>query len=219
MAFVNKYSSIIRRSNKSIVNIYEDEKIFFNFYDENNNLIKSKTLSKNIDLSTLHFSLTKNDEIIGLYDDNSLKMIKIDKNDDITNQVVINYDSNQFKTIFPYIEKIDDEVHIFYYVYSLNSDDTLAFFHHYQKDGFWTENNIIFLYLIRGLNNNKRRPTYEEKSGSGAWPPGSGDYAPGAERSSKPYIQGDRGSDRAGLSGGHHPQQRAPGGHDPYSDE
>ncbi len=145
MAFVNKYSSIIRRSNKSIVNIYEDEKIFFNFYDENNNLIKSKTLSKNIDLSTLHFSLTKNDEIIGLYDDNSLKMIKIDKNDDITNQVVINYDSNQFKTIFPYIEKIDDEVHIFYYVYSLNSDDTLAFFHHYQKDGFWTENNIDFI--------------------------------------------------------------------------
>lgn len=128
MAFVNKYSSIIRRSNKSIVNIYEDEKIFFNFYDENNNLIKSKTLSKNIDLSTLHFSLTKNDEIIGLYDDNSLKMIKIDKNDDITNQVVINYDSNQFKTIFPYIEKIDDEVHIFYYGYSVPDDVSVAGF-------------------------------------------------------------------------------------------
>ena len=53
---------------------------------------------------------------------------------------------------FPYVKYIEDNPHIFYYVFNNNSINTCALFHHYKHKDYWIENKIDFINHIV-LNN------------------------------------------------------------------
>lgn len=149
MAFINSFSSVIRKSNKEIVHIFENNGIDFNFYDKNNDLIKKAHInSKNpIDCSNCYFSLSKNDSIYGVYNEDVLKILEIKNNSQkILMKEIIEYNPNKFDILYPYIQVLNDKIHIFYYLFDNKSNTTSKLFHQYNKNGIWKKSKIDFIY-------------------------------------------------------------------------
>ena len=150
MSFINKHSTIIRRSDKEIFKFYIDNNIKLNHYDKYNNLISSNILNNlnGMDFTNCSFCLN-NDDIYGIYKDNSLKMLHIPKgSSNISKKDIFSFDSNKFDILFPYINVVNNSIHILYYVYNNSSTNTCALFHHYYNNGIWTENKIDFINHI-----------------------------------------------------------------------
>lgn len=151
MSFINKSSTIIRRSNKEIFKFIVDNNIKINHYDTDNNLVSSNTVSNlnGMDFTNCYFSLCSNDDIYGVYKDNGIKMLHIPKGySTVTKKDILNYDYSKFDIIFPYINVVNNDMHIIYFVYNNNSTNTCALFHHYNNNGIWTENKIDFISHI-----------------------------------------------------------------------
>lgn len=148
MSFINKCFTMVRRSNKDMFNIRLEDSIIFDHYDSSNNFISSNSLNINspIDFSNCSFTLDSFDNIYGVYRDKSLKLIEFDKESNkISQRNILTYNHKKFNVLFPYINIIDNNIHILYYVYNNNSTNTCALFHHYNHNGVWTENKIDFI--------------------------------------------------------------------------
>lgn len=164
MSFINKYSTIIRLSNKNICNIYCDNNVRFDYFDQNKNLVSSNYIpnSSGLDFTNSYFNLDNNDNIYGIYKDNSLNLIEIKNNvNEIIRKEILTYNYKKFDVIFPYIKILNNNIHILYYVYNNNSSKTCALFHHYNKNKVWTENKIDFInhivldsFKVLWINNN-----------------------------------------------------------------
>lgn len=151
MSFENKCSTIIRRASKDIFFIKLDGEISYMYYDENNNLKFSKTIisDNSLDFSNSYFTLNDLDEIYGIYCNDSLKMVFAPRNSSsFLEKDILNYDNTKFEVSFPYFNIIDNNIHIFYYVYNLKSNNTCALFHHFKHNDIWTENKIDFINHI-----------------------------------------------------------------------
>ena len=139
MSFINKCSTIIRRSDKEIFKFYIDNIIKIDHYDKDNNLISSNSFDKlnGMDFTNCSFCLNNN-VIYGIYKNDRLKMIHIPRGSSIISKKdILTYDSKKFDIIFPYINVINNSIHILYYVYNNNSTNTCALFHHYYNNGVW----------------------------------------------------------------------------------
>lgn len=151
MSFINKGSTIIRRSNKELFKFTIDNNIKIDYYDTNNNLLSSNTVAglKGMNFTNCYFSLCNNDDIYGVYNQNGIKMLHIPKGYSIpTKKDLFNYDYNKFNIIFPYINVVNNDIHIIYFVYNNNSTNTCALFHNYNHNGIWIENKIDFISHI-----------------------------------------------------------------------
>lgn len=152
MSFVNKCSTIIRRSSKDMFYIHLDKDISYNYYNKDSELVFSKKLIRNgsIDFTNCYFTLSNLDNIYGIYNDGSLKMLTaLSNSSTFTKNEILKYDSKIFGICFPYINVINnDDIHILYYVYNNNSANTCALFHHFKHNNVWTENKIDFINHI-----------------------------------------------------------------------
>ena len=151
MSFINKGSTIIRRSNKELFKFTIDDSIKITHYDINNNLLSSNVISglKGMNFTTCYFSLCNNDDIYGVYNDNGIKMLHIPRGYSTPSKKdLFNYDCNKFNIIFPYINVVNNDMHIIYFVYNNNSTNTCALFHNYNHNGIWIENKIDFISHI-----------------------------------------------------------------------
>ena len=118
MSFINKCSTIVRRSNKEIFKFYVNDNIKIDHYDKDNNLISSDIFDKlkGLDFTNCSFCLDNND-IYGIYKDNGLKMMHIPKDSSIISKKdILTYNSKKFDIIFPHINVVNNSIHIFYYV-------------------------------------------------------------------------------------------------------
>lgn len=151
MSFINKCSTIIRRSSKDMFYIHLDKGISYNYYDKNNELVFSKRLIKDnsIDFTNCFFTLNNLDNIYGIYNDGSLKMLTaLSNSSTFTQTEILKYNSKKFGICFPYINVINNDIHILYYVYNNNSTNTCSLFHHIKHNNVWTENKIDFINHI-----------------------------------------------------------------------
>ena len=150
MSFINEYSTIIRRSNKDMFNFYCNGKLKYDYFNNNGNLVSSTSIiDDDFDFTNFYFTLEEDDSIYGIYKDNALKLFKIDRgSNSFTEKDILTYNYKKFDILFPRIKRINDSLHIFYYVYNKNTSNTCALFHHYNHNGIWTENKIDFLSHI-----------------------------------------------------------------------
>lgn len=151
MSFINQRSTIIRRSNKEMFFISSENGVSIDYYDKHNNIISSNKIieDSNIDFSSSYFTLDSDDNIYGVYNDGSLKMIEIPNGySTFTKKEIMKYDKEKFNILFPYIFKSNNSIHLIYYVYLKNSTNNLALFHHYKHNGIWSENKIDFINHI-----------------------------------------------------------------------
>ncbi|MFI3209668.1 MAG: hypothetical protein R3Y64_01240 [Peptostreptococcaceae bacterium] len=143
MSFINNFSTIIRKSNEEIIHIYEDGKLHLNFFDENNYMTNNKILDhlNQVDSSYCHFSLIKDDTVYGIFKDEALKMIEIDENK-ISTKTILSYNNYKYDILYPYINLINNEIHIFYYVFDNKSNTNCMLIHHHYKNDYWRETRI-----------------------------------------------------------------------------
>lgn len=154
MSFINECSTIIRRSSKEMFNFCSQKSLYYNYFDMNGDLVFSNNIiNKSLNFTDYYFTLDFNDDIYGIYKDDSLKMFEIsNKNNKFSTYDVLTYDNNNFDVLFPSVKKLNNTTHIFYYVMSNNSSNTCALFHHYNDGTSWVENKIDFIDFIV-LNN------------------------------------------------------------------
>ncbi|MGL4911346.1 MAG: hypothetical protein ACRC3Y_02835 [Romboutsia sp.] len=150
MSFINKYSTIIRRSNKDMFNFYCDGKVGYDYFDNSGNLVSSTSIiDEDLDFTNFYFTLEEDDCIYGIYKDNALKLFEINRDSNsFTQKDILTYNYKKFDVLFPCLKRIDGSLHIFYYVHNKSSSNTCALFHHYNHNGVWTENKIDFLSHI-----------------------------------------------------------------------
>lgn len=151
MSFINECFTIIRSSNKDVFNIKLDNtSIVFDYYKDNN-FINSNTLNikSKVNFSNCSFNLDSNDNVYGVYRDKALKLVEVNKhNNKISSKDILTYNHKKFNILFPYINIVDSNIHLLYYVYNNNSTNTCALFHHYNHNGVWIENKIDFINHI-----------------------------------------------------------------------
>ncbi|WP_455539426.1 hypothetical protein [Terrisporobacter sp.] len=152
MSFINERCAIIRRSNKDMFYIYlGSDGLYYNYYDAKGYIVHRDILinDMNLDFSRYSFSLDKNDNLYCIYCNNYLQILECRANSFIfTKEESITYNYKKFGLAFPYIKYIDDNFHIFYYVFNNNSANTCALFHHYKQNTHWIENKIDFINYI-----------------------------------------------------------------------
>ncbi|MPM42605.1 hypothetical protein SDC9_89271 [bioreactor metagenome] len=164
MSFSNNSSTIIRRSNKDIFSIYcndKDQRLICNCFDKDYNFYNSITiLNKFIDFTNYSVSLGTDDTIYGVYKDNGIKYFEISNDNTLSFNEIFTFNDEKFDLLFPYIKKVDNNLHLFYYVFNNEAPGTCALFHHHNKNNIWTENKIDFLthsilnnYCISWVNN------------------------------------------------------------------
>lgn len=152
MSFINGSCSIIRRNDKSMfyMNLDKDG-LYYNQYDKNGDLIDKKRLfdNKNLDFTKYSFSLDKDNNIYCIYCDKSLEVLKCNNKSSTFDKIEsITYNYKKFGLVFPYVKYIENNPHIFYYVFNNNSINTCALFHHYKHNTYWIENKIDFINHI-----------------------------------------------------------------------
>ena len=149
MSFINECYTIIRRTTKDMFYIsLNNDGLYYNYYDTNNNLIHRDKLISDIDINftKYSFSIDKDDNIYCIYCDKFLQILECKNNSKIfTQKESISYNFKKFGLVFPYVKYINDNVHIFYYVFNNSSTNTCALFHHYKHKDSWTENKIDFI--------------------------------------------------------------------------
>lgn len=152
MSFINEHCSIIRRSNKDMFYMHLDsDGLYYNYYDIRGYVVYRDKLISDMDLdfTRYSFSLDKNNNVHCIYCDKYLQVLECKNNSYLfTQKEYITYDHKKFGIAFPYVKYINDNPHIFYYVFNNNSTSTCALFHHYKHNDSWIENKIDFLNHI-----------------------------------------------------------------------
>ena len=151
MSFINNCSTIIRRSNKDMFHIYNNNGIYLDIFDKNNSLRNSKKVfdSSIIDFTKTYFTLDKSDNIYGICSNNNLTLLEmLNDSNEFSKNEIIKYNNTKFNILFPYIKILNDNIHIIYYVYNNSSTNTTALFHHYRCNNVWMENKIDFINHI-----------------------------------------------------------------------
>lgn len=146
MTFINNASNLLRRSNKDIFYIFNNEGLYYNYYDQNNRLTKQNILISNnvLDYTQFYFTIDNFDKIYGIITDNSIKIVECENASDIfLLKENFSFDYEKFCVCFPYIKYINNTTHMFYYVYSPKFTNCAIIFHQYRdKEGKWIENQI-----------------------------------------------------------------------------
>ena len=144
MSFKRNFNTLIVKSNnlKSELS-YSSNGIKLHNYDLNNNLIsKGKVFNSSNSFSKSFFNVDFSDNIYGVIytKENSLVYVYITKNYIYKSKIM---DINKkYSIAFPYIKKIDEQIHIFYYLID-NKNPTKCKLINYFFDGFkWNENII-----------------------------------------------------------------------------
>lgn len=156
MSFINECCAIIRRSKKDMFYMHPgNDGLYYNYYNSDNNIVhRNKLISDtNIDFTKYSLSLDDNDNIYCIYNDKSLQILECKNNSTIFSQKeCITYNYKKFGLAFPCIKYINNNAHVFYYVFNNSSINTCALFHHYKHNDYWIENKIDFInHLV--LNN------------------------------------------------------------------
>lgn len=148
MSFINDYSYTIRRSNKDIFYFYCENGLFYKYYDSHNNLIKKINILEDYikDFTMFSFSIDEDDNIYGVLCFDNLKIIKCCKDSfSFSIEDTLKFDFQKFRMCYPYFKKIDNTIHMFYYVYEIQESNTTALFHMYKENDTWYEQKIDFI--------------------------------------------------------------------------
>lgn len=146
MGFFNECSYIIRKSNKDMILINSDNRLYYQYFKNSNLKVNSEYITNfPIDFSNYYFDIDSSDNLYGIFLDNKINILKFN-NDNFTKFRTIDYDFKNYNISFPFIKFIDNKIHIFYYLTNKNYPITILF-HHYNNGNSWYENKIDFINL------------------------------------------------------------------------
>ena len=144
MPFVQKFNTLLYSSNNNVAYIDTDPSLTITILDNNLNIISSKQIYKNSSsFVNYYFDIDHHNNIYGLLNDNinGLQYINIGRKNIIKN-ILINYNIYENHIKFPYIKKINNVIHIFYYLINTKDNHSCCLVHYYKTNFKW-QNNIV----------------------------------------------------------------------------
>ncbi|MCI6190587.1 MAG: hypothetical protein MSA89_00200 [Clostridium sp.] len=145
MSFSRIFNTLIVKSNNFKSELSYNNGIELHNYDSKNNLIsKAKVIEDNSSFSKSFFDVDCYDNIYGiiLTKKNTLLYIYIDENYIYKSKLIDIKDEN-CTISFPYIKKIDDKIHLFYYLINEKTSDKCKLIHYFYDSTKWIK-NIVF---------------------------------------------------------------------------
>lgn len=148
MTFINDYETLVRTSKKELFNFRCANKVIVNVLDDVDNVKKTFTLcDKRISYINASFDIDNEDNIYGIINDDNGKVLSSKYTDsEFITSTLFKYDVNRFGISYPYMKKINNSTHVFYYVNSNDNNSISALYHHYKYEDTWFENKIDFIY-------------------------------------------------------------------------
>ncbi|CUQ25600.1 Uncharacterised protein [Clostridium paraputrificum] len=144
MSFKRKFNTLIRKSDNSICEFSNDNGIELYIYDKNKEPICKKRLVTGINgFSNSFFNIDSNDSIYGIVSskDNPLLYFYISSKFIYKSELLKSSNSIE-KITFPYIKKIGDKIHIFYYLVDVTQVDRGKLIHYYYDGSNWNKSQI-----------------------------------------------------------------------------
>ena len=105
MGFFNECAYILRKSNKDMVIVKPENGLLYNYFKNSDSCTMSENITHlNIDFSNYHFDIDSNDNIYGIFTDNDINILKLNKDSNKFSFLhKIHYDFKNFSITFPYI--------------------------------------------------------------------------------------------------------------------
>lgn len=144
MPFDRKFQSILQKKDKSFINVTYDSGVNLKFFDCNNKLLKTKSLiSGDFSFVDSNFNIDENDNFYSVINNkkNSLNYYFINNNS-IISYPILTYSNKKIAFKFPVIKRINNNIHLFFYLISDNNKYNCYLYHFYYKENIWIKNKI-----------------------------------------------------------------------------
>lgn len=145
MSFINRYSYTIRRSNSDLFYIYLNNGLNYKYYENSKTLLHHINILQTYitDFTYYDFCIDIDDNIYGILSYDNLRIIKCEKNEFLfVSDNMLELDFQRFGICYPYINKIEDTIHLFYYVYLREENSISYLYHMYNQNNIWYQDKI-----------------------------------------------------------------------------
>lgn len=149
MSFIDALHTIIRRSNKDILNFFSyDNNLYLKEFNLKEGWNTPKKLLSNVDEYLFNIKIDDSDNIYGIAtpEDGDVIYIYSDNNHVIKEKKLFSYDNNKYNLMYPYIKKIGTTIYILYFFQDIFGGDSWTLFSHYYDGKVWYEFGIDFIY-------------------------------------------------------------------------
>lgn len=144
MSFERKFNTLLGKSDNSLYELSYDNGIELYIYDKDSKLkYKKKFVTGNYNFSNTFFDVDNKDSVYGVIytKDNTLLYTYINQ-EHIYKSTLLKIDNPNFKITFPYIKKIDNKIHLFYYLVDTTRSDECTLIHYYYNGDKWVKSEI-----------------------------------------------------------------------------
>ncbi len=141
MSFERKFNTLLGKSDNSLYELSYDNGIELYIYDKNSKLkYKKKFVSGNYNFSNAFFNVDNKDSVYGVIytKDNTLLYTYINQQH-IYKSTLLKIDNPKLKITFPYIKKIDNKIHLFYYLVDSTRNNECTLIHYYYDGHKWVK--------------------------------------------------------------------------------
>lgn len=144
MSFERKFNTLLVKSDNSLYELSYDNGIELYIYDKDSKLkYKKKFVAGNYNFSNAFFNVDNEDSIYGVIftKDNILLYTYINE-EYIYKSALLKIDNPRLKIIFPYIKKIDNKIHLFYYLVDTTRSGKCTLIHYFYNGQKWVKTEI-----------------------------------------------------------------------------
>ncbi len=155
MGFINYTETIIRKHNGDIVNFYiKNNNLFLRTFNYDNRSNDTRRIMENIVDNQIDIKIDQEDRIYGIANVENKEVIYLytNKDKDIAWRKLFDYDSQRYILRFPYIKKINSNLHILYYLQDRKDSRIWSIFNHYFDGEAWVQNTVDFIVSFPIIN-------------------------------------------------------------------
>lgn len=152
MSFKKNFKTYLIKSNSDISEISHENGVVLYNYNNNFQQLSSKSIITGTQsFVDTYFNIDSNDNVYGLINTKRGSLLYISTRDNcIIKTPILTFDGRKNYVKFPYIKKINNELHIFYYYLDATTTNSASIIHHYFDGICWHKHLIskINYYLL-----------------------------------------------------------------------
>jgi hypothetical protein len=147
VALNNIIQTIIRKSNGDITNFYvQDSSLFYRNFISNKGWDLPNELIPNTSHNQLDIKIDEQDKIYGIvHTQNGNVMYLHTKKSNILYEKLFEYNTDKYILKYPFILKLNSNIHIFYYLQNLKKRKFWGIMHHFFDGNKWIANKVTVI--------------------------------------------------------------------------
>ncbi|WFD11399.1 hypothetical protein [Tepidibacter hydrothermalis] len=155
MGFINCINTVARKSNGNIMTFYQkDNNLYLIECEYKSGWNEPKEIINDICDNQFNIQIDKEDNMYGIVSRKNGEVLYFYTNEDdnIEYKKLFEYDSKKYILRYPNIKKLDQNLHIIYYLQDISDRKIWAMFSHYFDGENWIEGNVDFVVSYPVIN-------------------------------------------------------------------